>query len=111
MAFDTTPAGLKAILEHGVASLGSQGRFPQLGGVSFSYDPDLAVGSRVSDIALVGDGYRVNLYNDGALLSGAPAKFTVVTLNFLANGGDQYPMKANGENFRYVVEQTGAASR
>jgi len=107
MAFDTTPAGLKAILEHGVASLGSQGRFPQLGGVSFSYDPDLAVGSRISDIALVGDGYRVNLYNDGALLSGAPAKFTVVTLNFLANGGDQYPMKANGENFRYVVEQTG----
>jgi 2',3'-cyclic-nucleotide 2'-phosphodiesterase (5'-nucleotidase family)/uncharacterized protein YjiK len=107
MAFDTTPAGLKAILEHGVAALGSQGRFPQLGGVSFSYDPDLAVGSRVSDIALVDDGYRVNLYNDGTLLAGAPAKITVVTLNFLAQGGDSYPIKANGENFRYLVEQTG----
>jgi 2',3'-cyclic-nucleotide 2'-phosphodiesterase (5'-nucleotidase family) len=34
MSFETTPAGLKAILEHGVASLGSQGRFPQLSGVS-----------------------------------------------------------------------------
>jgi 2',3'-cyclic-nucleotide 2'-phosphodiesterase (5'-nucleotidase family) len=106
MSFDTTPAGLKAILEHGVASLGSQGRFPQLSGVSFSYDPDLAAGSRISDIALVDDGYRINLYNDGALLAGAPAKITVVTLNFLANDGDSYPIKANGENFRYVVEQT-----
>ena len=105
MSFDTTPAGLKAILEHGVASLGSQGRFPQLSGVSFSYDPDLAAGSRISDIALVDEGYRVNLYNDGALLAGAPAKITVVTLNFLANDGDAYPIKANGENFRYVVEQ------
>ena len=107
MAFDTTPAGLKAILEHGVASLGSQGRFPQLGGVSFSYDPDLPSGSRVGDIALVSEGYRVNLYDNGTLLAGAPAHITVVTLNFLANGGDSYPIKANGENFRYVVEQTG----
>lgn len=109
MAFDTSPVGLKAILEHGVASLGSQGRFPQLGGVSFSYDPDLPAGSRVGDVALVDDGYRVNLYNDGVLLAGAPAKITVVTLNFLANGGDSYPIKANGENFRYVVEQTGGS--
>ena len=105
MSFETTPAGLKAILEHGVASLGSQGRFPQLGGVSFSYDPDLTAGSRISDIALVDDGYHVNLYNDGVLLAGAPDKITMVTLNFLANGGDSYPIKANGENFRYVVEQ------
>jgi uncharacterized repeat protein (TIGR02059 family) len=105
MAFDTTPQGLKAILEHSVALLGNQGRFPQLGGVAFSYDKDLAAGSRVSDIALVGDGYRVNLYDDGALLDGAPAQITVVTLNFLANGGDSYPIKANGSNFRYIVEQ------
>ncbi|QYU67856.1 5'-nucleotidase C-terminal domain-containing protein [Leptolyngbya sp. 15MV] len=53
MVFDTTAAGLKAILEHGVASLGNQGRFPQLGGVSFSYDPDLPAGSRVLNIGLV----------------------------------------------------------
>jgi hypothetical protein len=33
MVFDTTAAGLKAILEHGVASLGNQGRFPQIGGI------------------------------------------------------------------------------
>lgn len=105
MAFDTTPQGLKAILEHGVAVLGSQGRFPQVGGVSFAYDPDLPAGSRITDVALGEGAHAVGLYDNGILLAQAPAKITVVTLNFLANGGDNYPIKANGENFRYVVEQ------
>ncbi len=104
MVFDTTAEGLKAILEHGVAVLGNQGRFPQLGGVAFSYDPDLPAGSRISDIALPGDGYTVNLYNDGVKLDSAPPNISVVTLNFLANGGDSYPMKANGSNFRYLMD-------
>ncbi len=104
MMFDTTPEGLKAILEHGVAAGTLQGRFPQIGGVAFSWDPDFAVGSRVSDIALVADGVRTNLYNNGVKLDSAPAKISVVTLNFMANGGDAYPMKANGENFRYLIE-------
>jgi predicted extracellular nuclease/small nuclear ribonucleoprotein (snRNP)-like protein len=110
MAFDTTAEGLKAILEHGVAAGTLQGRFPQLGGISFSWDatnPDgsaIPAGSRVKDIALVGDGYRVNLYDDGVLLANVPAKITVSTLSFLANGGDGYPIKANGENFRYITE-------
>lgn len=103
MAFDTTPTGLKAILEHGVASLGSQARFPQIGGVSFSYDPSATAGSRIRDIALTGDGYTVNLFSDGTAVAGAPAKITVVTLGFLANGGDSYPIKANGDNFRFLT--------
>lgn len=108
MAFDTTAAGLKAILEHGVGLLGNQGRFPQIGGVSFSYDPDLPAGSRVSDIALTDDlGRTVALYDNGVLVAGAPAAITVVTLSFLANGGDSYPMKANGENFRYLLSDGG----
>lgn len=104
MLFETTAEGLKAILEHGVASLGNQGRFPQLGGVAFSYDPDLPAGSRISDIALTGEGYTVNLYNDGVKLDSTPSNISLVTLNFLANGGDSYPMKANGSNFRYIME-------
>jgi len=87
-----------------VAAGTGQGRFPQLAGVAFSWDPDFAAGSRVSDIALVNGGERINLYNDGVKLASAPATITVVTLTFLANGGDSYPMKANGENFRYLVE-------
>ena len=103
MVFDTTPAGLKAILEHGVASLGTQGRFPQIGGVAFSYDPAAAAGSRIRDMALQSDGYRVNLFSDGVAVAGAPAVISVVTLSFLANGGDSYPIKANGENFRFLT--------
>ena len=104
MAFDTTAAGLKALLEHGVAAGTLQGRFPQIGGVSFSWDPDLPAGSRVSDIALVGgEGGSYALYDNGVLQAGAPSTITVVTLNFLANGGDGYPAKANGQNFRYLL--------
>lgn len=103
MVFDTTADGLKAILEHSVASLGNQGRFPQIGGVAFSYDPAAAAGSRIRDIALKDGATTINLFNDGVKLSTAPASITVVTLGFLANGGDGYPIKANGENFRYVT--------
>jgi alkaline phosphatase/2',3'-cyclic-nucleotide 2'-phosphodiesterase (5'-nucleotidase family) len=107
--FDTTAEGLKAILEHGVAAGILQGRFPQIGGVEFSWDPDLPVGSRVSDIALVGEGYHINLYNDGVVLNHVPETISMVTLSYLANGGDGYPMKANGENFRYItVEDDGS---
>jgi 2',3'-cyclic-nucleotide 2'-phosphodiesterase (5'-nucleotidase family) len=103
MAFDTTPAGLKAILEHGVESLGTQGRFPQVSGVSFSFDPAATAGARIRDVALATDGYKINLFSDGVAVSGAPAKITVVTLSFLAQGGDGYPIKANGENFRFLT--------
>ncbi|WP_376088599.1 ExeM/NucH family extracellular endonuclease [Roseomonas sp. CCTCC AB2023176] len=105
MAFDTTAQGMKAILEHGVAAGTLQGRFPQIGGVAFSWDPSAPAGSRVTDIALL-DGrgnLAYTLYDDGVLLAGAPGKITVVTLNFLANGGDGYPAKANGDNFRYLL--------
>ncbi|MGX5735209.1 ExeM/NucH family extracellular endonuclease [Bosea thiooxidans] len=105
MAFDTNAAGIKALLEHGVAAGTLQGRFPQIGGISFSWDPDLPAGSRVLDVALVdGLGRSYALYDDGVLQSGVPTAITVITLNFLANGGDGYPSKANGSNFRYLFD-------
>ncbi len=106
MAFDTNAAGLKAILEHGVAAWPNQGRFPQIGGVSFSWDPDLAPGARVTDVALLdaAGNPTVRLYDNGLLQSGVPSKITLVTLNFLANGGDGYPMKQVGDNFRYLLD-------
>ena len=106
MMFDTTPEGLKAILEHGVAEGTLQGRFPQVGGVSFSWDPDVEAGERISDIALVGDDYIVPLYDDGVLLATAPDTISLVTLSFLAQGGDGYPMKENGDNFRYIIDNS-----
>lgn len=106
MAFDTTAEGLKAIIEHGVASYPNQGRFPQIGGVAFSFDPDLPAGSRVLSLALIdaeGDTV-VRLVENGTLLADTPDVIRVVTLNFMADGGDGYPMKANGSNFRYLLD-------
>lgn len=106
MVFDTTPEGLKAILEHGVADLGNQGRFPQLGGISFSFDPDQPAGSRVLNVAaLDANGIPVaRIIENGVVSADAPAKISVVTISFLADGGDSYPIKANGENFRYLLD-------
>lgn len=105
MAFDTTAAGLKAILEHGVALLGNQGRFPQIGGISFSFDDALPAGSRVKNIALIDEDDKIVavIVENGVVSASAPATITLVTLNFLANGGDSYPIKANGENFRFLL--------
>jgi 2',3'-cyclic-nucleotide 2'-phosphodiesterase (5'-nucleotidase family)/DNA-binding beta-propeller fold protein YncE len=106
MVFDTTASGLKAILEHGVAVLGNQGRFPQIGGISFAFDPDAAAGERISDLAVIAaDGtVLARLVQHGTVLPDAPATISMVTLKLLANGGDGFPMKANGENFRYLLE-------
>jgi 2',3'-cyclic-nucleotide 2'-phosphodiesterase (5'-nucleotidase family) len=105
MAFDTTAQGLLNILNHGVAAGTGQGRFPQIGGVAFSWDPDLTSGARIQDVALIDDDGNVIrvLVNDGVVVANAPSKITVVTLNFTANGGDGYPIKANAENFRFLL--------
>lgn len=105
MVFDTTPAGLLAILNHGAGLAPGNGGFPQIGGVRFSYDPDLPAGSRISDIALIDENDQVValVVDNGVVVSGAPAKISVIALNFTANGGDGYPIKANAENFRYLL--------
>ncbi len=106
MAFDTNAQGLKALLEHAVAVWPNQGRFPQIGGVSFSWDPDLPANSRVTDIALIDEagGVTLRLYDNGVLQVGLPPTITVVTLNFIANNGDGYPAKSVGENFRFLLD-------
>jgi 2',3'-cyclic-nucleotide 2'-phosphodiesterase (5'-nucleotidase family) len=105
IAFETTPAGLKAILEHGVALWPNQGRFPQIGGVAFSWDANAPAGNRVFSISLIDkDGLpAAAILKDAEFVTNAPASITMVTLNFLANDGDGYPMKANGSNFRYLL--------
>jgi predicted extracellular nuclease/2',3'-cyclic-nucleotide 2'-phosphodiesterase (5'-nucleotidase family) len=105
MMFDTTPAGLLALLNHGANNVNGGG-FPQIGGVRFSFDPDLPAGSRVQDVALIdneGNFLRL-LVDDGVVVEDAPAVISVVTLNFTANGGDGYPAKQVGDNFRYVLQ-------
>ncbi len=105
MVFDTTPAQLLAILNYAAGLSPGNGGYAQVGGVHFSYDPSKPIGQRVQDVAIYdGDGNLVaKLADNGVLLNGAPQKIGVVILNFTANGGDGYPIKANGENFRYLL--------
>ncbi|ARQ01301.1 5'-nucleotidase C-terminal domain-containing protein [Pseudorhodoplanes sinuspersici] len=112
MMFDTTPEGLLALLNWGAGLSANNGGFPQIGGVRFSFDPDLpgnsgsTPGSRVRDVALIdeeGNFLRL-IVDDGVVVEGAPGTISVVTLNFTANGGDGYPAKQVGENFRYLLQ-------
>ena len=90
-----TAAELQGVLEHAVAAVApgaTPGQFAQVGGVRFEYDPTLAVGSRVKTAALVGDGgAETSLIEDFALVVDAASTYRIVTLGFLATGGDGYP--------------------
>lgn len=97
--YPTTAQGLLALLEHGVRNAGTTaGQFPQVGGLSFSYDPDLPPGDRILSLAILGeDGTPVlGLVKDGALIVPADTPVNVVTLSFLSGAdGDGYPFAAN----------------
>lgn len=95
---DVTAARLKELLEHGVAVLGSQGRFPQVGGLAFSYDP-VGTAQVLTSGAITTAGTRIRSLKVGndvvvsnGVVQGDPNRmFRLVTLGFLADGGDSYP--------------------
>ena len=104
MVFDTTPQGLKNILEYGVTLPAGNGGYSQLGGIRVAYDPAAAAGNRVTSISLIDIDNNViaRVYDNGQVLAGAPATISMACLSFTANGGDGYPIKANASNFRYL---------
>ena len=105
VVFDTTPAGLRAILEHGVGLAPGNGGYPQIGGIKLAYDPSLAAGSRITSLALtdLNGNITARIVENGQLVAGAPATISMTSLSFTANGGDGYPIKANASNFRYIL--------
>lgn len=95
-----TAAELKAALEHGVSDwtpTSTQGKFPQVGGVRFSFDPAGSAGSRVRTIVIDdpdGAGPATGpevVYASGAFALASTTPYRLVTLDFLAGGGDAYP--------------------
>ncbi|MEM9928159.1 MAG: DUF4114 domain-containing protein, partial [Cyanobacteria bacterium P01_D01_bin.50] len=81
---------------HGVAESGdgaTPGRFPQVSGLAFSFDESLPAGDRVQSLAVVDeDGEVIDVIaRDGELQGDANREFRLVTLGFLAGGGDDYP--------------------
>ncbi|MFM9941140.1 MAG: ExeM/NucH family extracellular endonuclease [Hyphomicrobiaceae bacterium] len=109
MVFDTTPQGLLAIFNY-AAGLSSgatvqNGGYPQVGGIRFSYNSANPTGAKIENISLVDEAGNIiaRIVENGIVVPDAPATISVVTLNFTANGGDGYPIKANGDNFRYLL--------
>ena len=116
-----TAQQLREILEHGVAETApgtTPGRFPQVGGLSFSFDPSLAAtedfngngvldpgedtntngildpGQRIRSLAITNADGKVTeiVVQNGAIVGDPNRTFRMVTLNFLADGGDSYPL-------------------
>ena len=91
------------LLEQAVDRIpGAGGQFPQVSGFTFAYDPSAQAREtdRAGDCSLAGDpGARIRdvtldngtaIVRDGAVVPGDPV--VLVTIDFLANGGDCYPL-------------------
>lgn len=98
-----TGAELKAFLENGVSSMpGANGRFPQVSGLCFTYDVAAPAFSRVLS--------AVRQAPDGSC-TGAPvdltaaSTYTVATNDFMANGGDGYPVVYGRSTTREIMDQ------
>jgi 5'-nucleotidase / UDP-sugar diphosphatase len=91
---------LKALMEQAVSVVENVGGpFPQIAGMTLTFDPNQVVGSRVVGISANDtSGNSVTVVENGAINPDAAAQtFRVVTLGFLAEGGDDYPFPTGPE--------------
>jgi 5'-nucleotidase len=93
--FDVLGADVVAALENGVSRIvvengavvraGANGRFPQVSGIRFTFDPTQPAGSRVVSVEVLGE--------DGAYSPiDLEAVYTLVSNDFVRTGGDGYAM-------------------
>jgi 5'-nucleotidase / UDP-sugar diphosphatase len=83
---EITGADIEAALENGVSQVDTHaGRFPQVSGLTFAFDPKAPVGSRVGEVTV-----------DGAALDPA-RRYSVASNNFMLAGGDGYGALARGK--------------
>jgi 2',3'-cyclic-nucleotide 2'-phosphodiesterase (5'-nucleotidase family) len=99
-------AELKTMLENGVSQMpGANGRFPQVSGLCFTYDIQQAAGSRVTS--------AVRQAADGSC-TGAPVDLTAASTyslaenDFMADGGDGYPVFRPRMTTREIMDQAVA---
>jgi len=95
-----TAEQLVEVIEHAVAATedgATPGQFGQVAGIRFSFDPSLEPNSRVRSLLVLDDngameGGSADVIVQDGVLQGDPARtFRIVTLGFLAGGGDDYP--------------------
>jgi 2',3'-cyclic-nucleotide 2'-phosphodiesterase (5'-nucleotidase family) len=100
---DLSAADLLEVMEHGFSATeegATPGQFPQIGGMKVSFDPTLEPGDRIQNLVIVDEGGLPldSVVIDGEVNGDPERMIRVVTLNFLAGGGDGYPFDALGEN-------------
>ena len=94
--FESTGADIRAALENSVSRIalnaeglierdGGSGRFLQISGIRFSYDPKAEAGSRVVSVEVLGEDGTYAPLDDAAI-------YSVVTNNFVRTGGDGFTM-------------------
>jgi 2',3'-cyclic-nucleotide 2'-phosphodiesterase (5'-nucleotidase family) len=104
--FELTGADLNAMLENGVSRTGAQGRFPQVSGFCFEYDLTLPAGERVtSAVRQAEDG---SCTGDAVDLTSA-STYSITTNDFVASGGDGYPVFSDRMVTRGVMAADVAA--
>ncbi|MEL6319399.1 MAG: 5'-nucleotidase C-terminal domain-containing protein, partial [Cyanobacteria bacterium J06626_14] len=105
-----TKQELVDVLEHGISAVPEvAGQFPQISGVKFSYDPDLAAGDRILNAGIFdeSDNLVTELVRDGEIVGDTNETFRIVTLSFLADGGDGYPFPTDASANRVDLTQEG----
>jgi len=91
-----TAQELKILLEHAISATrkgATPGQFPQIGGMRFVFDATASAGSRIQELVVLDNqgGIKDSLVKNGQIQGDPGRRFRMVTLNFLANGGDAYP--------------------
>jgi 5'-nucleotidase / UDP-sugar diphosphatase len=93
--FDVTGEQLVTALENGVGKVEAvEGRFPQVAGLKFSWDPGSPPGSRVKSMDIkTENGYKP---------LDKSASYRMVTNTYLFTGGDGYTSLQKGTNVQYL---------
>ncbi|ABV92594.1 5'-Nucleotidase domain protein [Dinoroseobacter shibae DFL 12 = DSM 16493] len=92
--FEATGQDLIDALENGVSAVEEgAGRFPQVAGMKFTWDPAAEPGARVTEV-MVAEG-------DSFVPIDPAATYGVVTNNYVRNGGDGYGMFAGDDKNAY----------
>lgn len=92
---EVTGETLLAALENGVSRVEEgAGRFPQVSGIVYTYDPDAAVGDRIVEATINGEAIDPE------------ESYALATNNFVADGGDGYTMFADAP--RLITANEGA---
>ncbi|WP_143534308.1 choice-of-anchor I family protein [Roseovarius albus] len=89
-----TKQELVNVIEHGLGGLpGVSGRFLQVSGLKIAFDETQPVGDRLVNAAIVDEdgGIIAQLVSNGEIVGDTAETFRIVTLGFLAGGGDGYP--------------------